>query len=57
MEHLKFCLFSRTLGSYLGRGATWVVGIPYLCFGGTWVHVAIETNLPVFWLYLGTCYG
>ena len=20
----------------------------YLCFSGTWVHVAVETNLPVF---------
>ena len=33
------------LGSYLGRGATWVVGVPYLCFGGTWVHVATEKYL------------
>ena len=34
------------------------VGFPvlYLCFSGTWVRVAVETNLPVFWLYLGTCY-
>ena len=20
----------------------------YLCFSGTWVHVVVETNLPVF---------
>ena len=25
-------------------------------FSGTWVHVVVEMNLPVFWLYLGTCY-
>ena len=36
---LEFCL---------GRGATWVVGLvcffkaPYLCSGGTWVHVVTE---------------
>ena len=30
VEHLKFCLFSRTVGFYLGRGATWVVGL--VCF-------------------------
>ena len=41
--HLKFCLFLRTVGFYLGRGATWVVGVPYLCFGGTWVHVVTES--------------
>ena len=42
----------------------------YLCFDGTWVHVMTEKDLlrliyvygnccllPVFWLYLGTCYG
>ena len=45
--HLKFCLFLRTVGFYLGSGATWVVGlvcfnVPYLCFGGTWVHVVTE---------------
>ena len=45
---LKFCLFLRTVGFYLGRGATWVVGlvcfnVPYLCFGGTWVHVVTES--------------
>ena len=28
--HLKFCLFLRTVGFYLGRGATWVVGL--VCF-------------------------
>ena len=28
----------------------------YLRFSDTWVHVVIETGLPVFWLYLGTCY-
>ena len=41
----------------------------YLCFDGTWVHVVTEKDLlrliyvygdcgllPVFWLYLGTCY-
>ena len=45
VEHLKFCLFSRTVEFYLGRGATWVVGLlccfnaPYLCSGGTWVYV------------------
>ena len=34
---------------YLGRGVTWVVGLhTLLCFGGTWVHVAVEMNLPVF---------
>ena len=27
VEHLKFCLFSRTVEFYLGRGATWVVGL------------------------------
>ena len=29
MGHLKFCVFSfyfRTVGLYLGRGVTWVVG-------------------------------
>ena len=30
VEHLKFCLFSRTVRFYLGRGATWVVGL--VCF-------------------------
>ena len=25
--HLKFHLFLRTVGFYLGRGATWVVGL------------------------------
>ena len=30
VDHLKFCLFSRTVGFYLGRGATWVVGL--VCF-------------------------
>ena len=28
----------------------------YLCFSSTWVHVVVETGLPVFGLYLGTCY-
>ena len=30
VEHLKFCLFLRTVGFYLGRGATWIVGL--VCF-------------------------
>ena len=30
VEHLKFCLFSRTVAFYLGRGATWVVGLVWL---------------------------
>ena len=28
----------------------------YLCSSGTWVLVVVGTSLPVFWLYLGTCY-
>ena len=48
--HLKFVYFLRMVGFYLGRGATWVVGqfvfnVPYLCFGGTWVHVVTEKYL------------
>ena len=30
VEHLKFCSFLGTVGFYLGRGATWVVGL--VCF-------------------------
>ena len=30
VEHLTFCSFSGKVGSYLGRGATWVVGL--VCF-------------------------
>ena len=30
VDHLKFCLFSRTVEFYLGRDATWVVGL--VCF-------------------------
>ena len=30
VEHLKFCLFTRMVEFYLGRGATWVVGL--VCF-------------------------
>ena len=30
VEQLEFCLFLRTVGFYLGRGATWVVGL--VCF-------------------------
>ena len=30
VEHLKFCLFSRTVEFYLGRGATWVVGLLWM---------------------------
>ena len=33
----------------------WGFAVLYLCFSDTWVHVVVETNLPVFWLYLGTC--
>ena len=28
----------------------------YLCFSGTWVHVAVGMSLPVFLFYLGTRY-
>ena len=30
VDHLKFCSFTKTVGFYLGRGATWVVGL--VCF-------------------------
>ena len=33
---------------YLGRGVTWVVGLRTSPCGGTWVHVAVEMDLPVF---------
>ena len=73
---LHFSHFTYYLGTCCGqKGFTQVrlrfagFVVPYLCFGGTWVHVVTEKDLlrliyiygaccllPVFWWYLGTCY-
>ena len=55
---MYFSFYLRTVGFYLGRGATWVVGLMDVVFLAWFVLtklLCVLRTLPMFWWYLGTC--